>query len=78
MLLIHDNKECLYRIDKNNCLALNWKDCTDCKFFKHIMFNTPDIIIQKAEYKKERQEQKAKSRRTETYIPVGGKEKKVR
>lgn len=59
--IVNDNKECLFRIDKKNCLALNWKNCSNCKFFKHRVFTTPDIIKQKEEYKKERQKQKLES-----------------
>jgi len=60
--VLNDNKECMHRIDKKNCLALNWKDCTNCKFFKHRVFITPAIIKQKEEYKNNRRLQKEKAR----------------
>jgi hypothetical protein len=61
--IINDNKECVFRIDKKNCLALNWKDCTNCKFFKSVVFITQEIIKQKADYKKERQIQKEEAQK---------------
>ena len=59
--IVYQNRECMFFIDKNNCLALDYKECKDCKFFKHRVHTTPEIEKQKIAYKAERAKQKAAS-----------------
>lgn len=57
-----DNRECVWRVDKSNCLILNWKNCNRCKFFKSNVFINENIKKRKATYKKEKKEQLLKSK----------------
>jgi len=60
--IVYQNRECMFFIDKNNCLALEMKDCKNCKFFRHKVHTTPEIEKQKVAYKAERAKQKEESK----------------